>query len=156
MCIYAILYSGWIPSDKIWDYFQKKDEYSKKNGTLTFQTAIKEIEKAISDKEKTQSRIQPEYKLGSFPVTIKNWKICDIINTFDENKEQLECIFNQRKFQFDRFNEGNGYDYLTVLWRIITPVQQQSMYCRILENCVQNRKEYLQNPRVCGDEFCWQ
>lgn len=70
--------------------------------------------------------------------------IFDLLETFKENEENLRAIFDERCGKLDRFNYGNGYDFLTVLDRIATSEQQKEMWRHISDTFVgKNYIEYL-------------
>lgn len=64
-------------------------------------------------------------------ITLKAIPIDDLLSTFEDNEAELRRVFDGRRGQLDRFNYGNGYDFLRVLSRIATSEQQQKMYCKI-------------------------
>lgn len=141
---FTFIKSGWVNNHDIWDYLDKEDEFSQKNITKVFAKAMDEIKAAIHAEKATDLGIasQPNQ------ITLKAMPIAHILNSFDENKNLFESIFNERKSLHNRFNNGYGYDYLTVLWRLLSSEQQQAMYCRISKHFIPNEREYLQNPKV--------
>lgn len=127
---------------------------------MNFKQAIKEIEEAILE-EKTvnisavahepvahESNTHepaihvPEQLINQ--LTLKTTPISEIIITFNESKAFLREIFNQRRSILDRFNYGGiGYDFLTVLWRIVTPEQQKAMYSTLMKEFIEDEREYI-------------
>lgn len=76
----------------------------------------------------------------------------DIVATFDEHIPLLESLYTSRSTVLDRFNNGNGLDYLTILYQTLTP-EQQKMFLRIVNKFTKNEKEYIQNPIVSQRKF---
>lgn len=66
-------------------------------------------------------------------ITLKSMDVKDLLKTFEENEAALRSIFNERRTNLDRFNYGIGYDFLTVLSRIVTPEQQKQMFSFMCE-----------------------
>lgn len=117
----------------------REEEFSKKNTTKPFTRAIEEAKSAMSAESKD---VLPK------AITLKTESIQQILDSFDENRCLLERLFNERKHKLNRFNNGNGYDYLTVLWRVVSTEQQTSMNKRIFEYFIEDKEEYIQNPKV--------
>lgn len=81
-------------------------------------------------------------------ITLKNVAIDELLATFYQHKTTLQTIFDQRRSKQDRFNYGNGLDFLTILSRLVTPEQQAPMYKCICRAFVTNQRKYLENPTV--------
>lgn len=81
-------------------------------------------------------------------ITLKNMAINTILGTFDENFVLIKSIFESRANVPNRFNEGNGLDYLTILYRAVTMEQQQQMYLRIVQQFAKDEQKYFDNPIV--------
>lgn len=81
-------------------------------------------------------------------ITLKNMAIKDIVETFDENIPFLKAIFETRAHIPNRFNIGNGLDYLTILYHTVAPAQQQEMYTKIVQQFVKDEEKYLHDLRV--------
>lgn len=135
------IYSAWLSSNQISDYLEGKQRFAAKNKTVSFQKAIEEIEQAIREQEVEKTLTHVFDQLND-ELTLKNVPIDDIMNTFTDNKPLLQSIFEQRRFKLDRFNVGNGYDYLTVLWRVVTSEQQKTMYSTILSAFIVDVENY--------------
>lgn len=125
-----------------------KEKFHSKNRTPIFKKAIEEIEEVLRE-ESTPGNISIEKK----KITLKNVEISELLSTFIENETVLRTIFNQRRSDVDRFISGNGYDFLTVLYRTLTSSQQQALYCRICEYFMGDIKKYIRNPTVSQGEF---
>lgn len=121
------------------NYSEFKNQFSHKNKTASFQLAIKEIEEEIS-------------RETSEEITLKLMPTDEILSTFDEHFQLLTNIFESRSKLLDRFNVGNGLDYLTILHRTLTQNQQQQMYVQIMRTFSTSEREYFRNPKVnlCG------
>lgn len=74
--------------------------------------------------------------------------INSILYTYDENIQLLKSIYESKANVPDRFNKGNGLDYLTILFRVVTSEQQQQMYTKILQQFVKDERKYIGNPTV--------
>lgn len=103
--------------------------------------AIKEIEEEIN-------------RETSVEITLKLMPIDEILSTFDEHFQLLKNIFETRAKVLDRFNQGNGLNYLTILFRTLTQDQQQQMYLRIVRKFSKDERKYTQNPMVNLCEIC--
>lgn len=102
---------------------------------------MNEIEQAINQQK--SEMIESEQLM-----TLKEEPISQILCTFDQNKKMLEDIFNLRRHNLDKFNIGNGMDYLTILWRTVTSEQQKAMYWRMIDAFMEDRGKYIGNPMV--------
>lgn len=118
---------------------------------FTLQTkSIKEFdrfEEAVND---PTLNIMPKISDGS-PMCIFHMEIDEIIKTFNDNKEMLKSIFKERCGRLDKFNDGYGYDYITVLFRTVKPDQQRAMYTRIFEEFIPDANVYAGN--VCSTDL---
>lgn len=133
--IFILLFpSAWISKQNIFDYLRFKSEFSTKNRTKNFRKAIYEIENEINDEKKE--------------ITLKNIAINVILNTFEENIPLLKSIYKSRANIPNRFNNGNGLDYLTILHRTVTSEQQQQMYLKIIQYFAEDERKYIENPTV--------
>lgn len=132
-------------SDDISDYVQNKGNFAQKNKTSKFQTAVQEADDAI--KEQTAHSSMMELQTVK-KITLKNVAIDELLATFYQHKTTLQTIFDQRRSKQDRFNYGNGLDFLTILSRLVTPEQQAPMYKCICRAFVTNQRKYLENPTV--------
>lgn len=119
-----------------------------KNKTKIFKQAL--------DEAKSEMSVESRNSVDATPlntITLKNETIQQILHSFDENKHFLESIFNDRKATLNRFNVGNGYDFLTILWRVVSTEQQQAMYSHILNYFTHDEREYIQDPKVSDNIF---
>lgn len=132
--------SGWISKRNIHNYSEFKNQFSNKNKTASFQIAIKEIEEEIS-------------RGTSEEITLKLLSTDQILSTFDEHFQLLKNVFKSRAKVLDRFNVGNGLDYLTILHRTLTQEQQHQMYIRIIRTFPKDEKSYMQNQVVNTSEI---
>lgn len=121
-------FSGWINCDNIYDYSQNKIKFDTKNKSKNFKNAVREADEAIL--KQNQPLVDSPTSSGSkseigavmlIPpsssikkISLKTIVINDLLKTFDENKAALQAIFNERRTNPDRFNRGNGMDYLTI------------------------------------------
>lgn len=134
--IFILLFlSAWISKQNIFDYSEFKTEFEMKNRTKSFRTAIQEIENEVNSKPNEE-------------ITLKNMAIDLILTTFDESIPVLEPIYKSRANIPNRFNNGNGLDYLTILYRTVTSEQQQQMYLKIVQHFAVDEKKYIENPTV--------
>lgn len=127
--------SAWIPKENVFDYIQFKNRFLNKNHTKSFQRAIKEIENEL-------------YHQTNDEITLKNVSMNSILKTFDENIALLKPIFESRVNVPNRFNVGNGMDYLTILYRTVTSEQQQQMYIKIVQQFTKDERKYFDSPTV--------
>lgn len=118
----------------MFDYLQFKKQFETRNRTKSFRSAIKEIEDEIDNR-----------KNG---ITLKEMTIEWILSTFDENIPLLKPIFESRLNILNRFNVGNGLDYLTILHRTVTPVQQQKMYLKMIQRFFKDEQKYFEKLTV--------
>lgn len=82
-------------------------------------------------------------------ITLKDMSIEALIDTFDEGVPLMETLYSAHAKTLDRLIiKGNGLDYLTILYRTLTPCQQQKMYLRILKKFTNDQKKYIENPIV--------
>lgn len=131
--------SAWIKSEDIYDYVLYRHEFSNRNGRRTFQEAVHQADEAITMEAKVQqshesSTPDEAAAMESFEkISLQAVPTDLILDTFDEHEADLRTLFDERRTQLDRFNYGNGYDFLTVLSRIATSEQQQKMYCRMAD-----------------------
>lgn len=135
--------SAWISSKNISNFSENKEKFCGKNNTAIFKKAVKEIEEAIEEEKENLNAKSIEEKM-----TLKNVSSEILITSYDEHETVLRTIFEQRRQQLDRFNYGNGYDFLTVLSRILTSEQQQLLFLEICGKIMGNAMEYMQNPIV--------
>lgn len=148
--------SAWVQSNNIHDYVQHKDKFVSKNKSKKFQEAIEEANQEVLKQQSTliqttNAANDEETKIGAesdtsskSKITLKTMESQDLLATFEENEKSLRSIFNARRKQLDRFNNGMGYDFLTVLSRISTSEQQKEMYSHMCEAIV--GKSYYENP----------
>lgn len=160
-------FSVWIKSDNIFDYVQYKIEFSLKNSTKKFHDAIQQANEAVSkqNEQLVNSPMQScsKNEAGAVAsilspsdvkkITLKTIAINDLLKTFDDTKPALRAIFDERRKILDRFNCGNGYDYLTVLYRIATPTQQQQMYWYICKFVLDDIVARMANRDLCKAIF---
>lgn len=128
-------FSAWISKENVNNYSEYKERFVHKNKTIHFRNAITEIENEMSLE-------------SSNPLTLKNYSTDDIVATFDENVSLIKCLYDSHLNTLDRLIDGNGMDYLTVLFRIVTTAQQHKMHSRILQNFTKSEKAYMENPNV--------
>lgn len=134
------LSSAWIQSDNIYDYVQYKNKFSSMNGTKKFVDAIQQADERLAQQNENlnvevatkngESSVIPSSSNDS-KITVKNIKTSELLRSFKEHESILRSIFNERKKKLERFNYGNGYDFLTILSRTATPEQQKQMYSHI-------------------------
>lgn len=104
-----------------------------KNKTPLFIEAIKEIEEDIAHSGK---------------ITLKDVAVDGLLATFNDSKTVLQDLFDKRRGKLDRFNYGNGLDFLTILSRTVSEDQKTKMY-RHLCTCLTGSFEwYIQNANV--------
>lgn len=127
--------SAWISKENVFNYLQFKSQFANKNRTTNFRRAIKEIEVELSHKTKNE-------------ITLKNMAINSILSTFDENIPLLKSIYKIRANIPNRFNKDNELDYLTILYRTVTPEQQHQMYMKIVQQFTGDERKYIENPTV--------
>lgn len=136
MC-FLLFFSAWLKSDNIHDYVENKNKFCNKNKSKKFEEAIKQADEAVENEQQQQVNVSISYEGGAMAnfdkITLKAIAIDDLLSTFKDNKAELRRLFDERRGKLDRFNYGNGYDFLTVLSRIATSEQQQKMYCRITD-----------------------
>lgn len=118
----------------------KRDEYSLRNKRPTFKLGLREIESEI--RQQIDLTLSEENDVA---VSLKDVPISDIIAQFDQSKQMLQEIFDERHLKGDHLNKGNGFDYCTVLARVVTPEQQHEMM-RCLNNAF--TPQYFRNPKV--------
>lgn len=119
---------------------EEREELSTKNKTSKFKQAIKEIESDIQERNNVDSN-----ETFTGPITLKDVPIDELIATFKDHEEKLRVIFSERRQKSDHLNRGNGFDYLTVLWRTVEIEQQQHMYKYVRDDFTNN---YFENPNV--------
>lgn len=130
--------SAWISPKNIYDYVDNKHKFSCKNKSKRFLAAIQQADEAIEHKIQQQnSNVPISIEGGSSTnvskISLKTLTLDELLETFDDNKAYLRGLFDERRRKLDRFNYGNGYDFLTVLSRIATSEQQQKMYCHMTD-----------------------
>lgn len=124
---------------------QNRAEFSVKNTRITFKNAIHEADLAITPNQENLSTISSN---SMTKITLKNMEIGTLLATFSENQAMLESLFEDRRYKLDRLNSGNGYNFLTVLSRMVTSKQQTEMYQRIRDSFVKDTEKYIGNPMV--------
>lgn len=139
ICFFFVFHSAWVKSEEIYDYVQYRHEFSSKNSRKIFQEAVQQADQAIMKEAQQQqpcksSTSHEAAAVENFEkITLKARSIDYLLKTFDDNEADLRILFDERRRRLDRFNHGNGYDFLTVLSRIATSEQQQQMYCRMTD-----------------------
>lgn len=119
------------------DYLEFKSQFVHKNKSSSFRRGVDEIEEAMR-LERNHSEI----------ITLKNMSDDAILATFEETRTLLENLFVSRINISDRLNIGNGLDYLTILFRIVTSDQQQKMYAQIVKQFSKDEMKYTGNRIV--------
>lgn len=114
-----------------------------KNKTVAFKNATSEIEQEIERKNTNSSENKTIGK-----ISLKNVPIDELLGTFDDNKTVLQNLFEERRNKLDRFNYGNGFDFLTVLPRVLDEEQKKMMYQQICTAFMENFEKYIGNPLV--------
>lgn len=145
--IFLCFRSAWISLKNIYEYSGNKENFAGKNKTATFKKAIEEINYEYSSMTKNMD-LQTNEQNTRKKITLTDIPVAELLATFDSNKIKLEIIFNYHRSKLDRFIRGNGYDFLTVLSRIVTSEQQQAMYVKICNIFMKNFEKYIQNPIV--------
>lgn len=116
---------------------------------MKFKEAVEEANEAISKQISmhpnsiNQNDTVASISSPILKVTLKQMTIDDLLKTFKDNEENLRLIFDERRRKLDRFNYGNGYDFLTVLSRIATSEQQKQMWSYISDAFA--GKNYIDN-----------
>lgn len=161
-----------MPKENIRNYSEFKDELVQKNKTATFRKAVSEIDDEMRMKESrnqlsetNENRIQLLRNVSNDivhevqiqtpeKITLKDMPITAIIATFEEGYPLLESLYSSlANSMADRFLQGNGLDYLTILYRTVSSNQQHQMYGRMLEKFTKNQREYIENPTVRNFSF---
>ena len=81
-------------------------------------------------------------------ITLKNEAMSSILSTFEENVSKLKSIYEIKAKIPNRFINGNGMDYLTILCRIVTMEQQHQMYQKLIQEFTEDGEKYSNNRTV--------
>lgn len=126
-----VFFSAWLLKEKTCNYLENRETFRVKNKSKIFKLAIQQIELAINS------------PLG--PITLKGVPIGELLSTFREHEKWLRAIFMERRNKMDHLNKGNGYDFITVLYRVLEGNDQKRMYECIRDCFAEN---YYDNPNV--------
>lgn len=145
--------SAWISSQNVSEYFENKEKFSARNKTVIFRKSLEQIEEAIakdcnSNLPMTIDKPATDEPNTTKKTTLKDETVADLLATFENNKTHLQNLFDHHRGNLDRFNFGNGYDFLTVLSRLVTSEQQKDLYMHLCNAFVGNFQKYIQNPTV--------
>lgn len=146
--------SGWVKPENIHEYIQNRSQFMTKNKSKKFQEAISQADKEIekenqkrnNDSTSTESvesanrnhqndvSMTCEAEAAAWDkLSLKTMAIDDLLKTFNHHEVYIRTLFETRRIKSDRFNCGNGYDYLLVLSRLATSEQQKKMYTHMTE-----------------------